>query len=403
MRLAPIAVLFLLTPSLGAQAPACDPGNAGLALPDGFCATRFAEVAGARHLAIAPNGDVFVARRGRTGGMTVLRDADRDGHAERVEEVATGSATGVVYFDGAVFLGHDDRIVRFPWRADRFGVVGPAVEVVAGLPTGGHSATTMAIAPDGAMYVDHGSRGNVCAETPRNRQSPGMRPCPELAERAGVWRYDAAGSGQTPATGRRWATGLRNAMALAVEPSTGMLYAAVHGRDELKAWPGFDENDSAEKPAEEFGAVPEGADYGWPYCFHDPVAGRKVLAPEYGGDGVVQGECARKSQPDIGFPGHWAPMSLAFYDHDRLGPAYRGGAFLAFHGSWNRAPLPQAGYRVVFIPFANGRPTGAHQTFATDADSETGLRASGVAVAPDGALFISSDAAGTIWRVVPNR
>lgn len=402
MRRCPLALLLAAAAPLAAQSATCDRGNAGLALAEGFCATLFAEVPGARHLVVAPNGDVFVAQQGRSGGgMTVLRDADGDGHAERSEQVATGSATGVAFANGAVFLGYSDRILRFPWRADRFGVAGEGAVVVSGLPTGGHSATTLAIGDDGAMYVDHGSAGNACAAAPREARSPGLRPCPELAERAGVWRYDARATGQTPATGRRWATGLRNAMALAIEPTTGALYGATHGRDRLGAWPGFSDEDNAEKPAEEFGLIAEGADYGWPYCYHDPIADRKVLAPEYGGDGVVEGECAEKTQPAIGFPGHWAPLALTFYSEDRFGPAYRGGAFLAFRGSWNRAPLPQAGYRVVFIPFAGGRPTGEYHTFAMDAESETGLRASGVAVAPDGALFISSDAAGKVWRVVP--
>ena len=124
-----------------------------------------------------------------------------------------------------------------------------------------------------------------------------------------------------------------------------------------------------------------------------------MLAPEYGGDGTAQGDCGERTQPAIAFPGHWAPMQLAFYTSDAFGPAYRDGAFLAFHGSWNRAPLPQAGFRVVFIPFADGEPTGEYQTFAVSSDSETGLRPSGVAVGPDGALYIGSDQSGRIYRV----
>jgi glucose/arabinose dehydrogenase len=403
MRLLPLALVLGSAASLaafGGGRAACDPDNGGLTLPDGFCATLFAELSGPRHLVVAPNGDLFVAQSGRSGGgMTVLRDADGDGHAERSEQVATGTATGIAFADEAVFLAHSDRILRFPWRADRFGVAGEGVEVVSGLPAGGsHSAKTLAIGADGAMYVDHGSAGNVCAAS-REANAPGIRPCPELTERAGVWRYDANATGQTPATGSRWATGLRNAMALAIEPTTGTLYGAIHGRDQLKNWPGFSDEDNAEKPAEEFGPILQGADYGWPYCFYDPIERRKVLGPEYGGDGVVQGECADKTQPAIGFPGHWAPLALAFYTHASFGPAYQGGAFLAFHGSWNRAPLPQAGYRVVFVPFRDGRPTGEYSTFATATGSATGLRASGVAVGPDGSLYIASDNAGKVWRV----
>jgi glucose/arabinose dehydrogenase len=105
--------------------------------------------------------------------------------------------------------------------------------------------------------------------------------------------------------------------------------------------------------------------------------------------------------PAIAFPGHYAPLAVAFYSGDAFGARYAGGAFIAFHGSWNRAPLPQAGYRVVFVPFVNGRPQGSYETFATSAKGPTGLRAAGLAVAPDGALFISDDRSGQVWRVTP--
>jgi glucose/arabinose dehydrogenase len=379
---------------------ACDPGNAGLKLPAGFCATLFAEVGGARHVAVSADGVVYVASSARTGGgVTALRDADGDGHAEARAQFGPGGGTGVAVSGDAVYFGMNDRIIRYPRRSGELAPSAEGTVIVSGLPTGGHSATTMALGPDGAIYVDHGSRSNSCQEQDRSDRSPGVRPCPELSERAGVWRYDATRAGQTPTPEARWATGLRNAMALAVNPSTGLLWGAPHGRDQLAANWGFPVETSAEKPAEEFGPIAKGADYGWPYCYFDPITKKKVLAPEYGGDGERQGECADKTQPAIGFPGHWAPMALAFYPSDRFGPAYRGGAFMAFHGSWNRAPLPQAGFRVVFIPFANGQPTGEWSTFAIDAESPTGLRASGVAVGPDGAVYVASDQAGKVWRI----
>ncbi len=381
---------------------ACDPGNAGLKLPDGFCATLFAEIAGARHVAVASNGDVFVASQARSGaGGYALRDTDGDGHADQKEQFATASATGIAVTDAAVYFAPSDRVLRFPRSRDALAPTGEGVVIVSGMPTGGHSAKTMALGPGNALFVDHGSASNTC-QVGREAQSPGQMPCAELPERAGVWRYDATTPGQTSADGKRWATGLRNAMALAIQPGTGQLWGATHGRDQLRNW-GMSEEDNAEKPAEEFGLIAQGADYGWPYCYYDPIAKKKVQAPEYGGDGVKPGECGARTQPAIGFPGHWAPLALAFYDHAAFGPAYRGGAFLAFHGSWNRAPLPQAGYRVVFIPFANGRPTGEYSTFAIDADSPTGLRAAGVAVGPDGALFITSDQSGKVWRITPSR
>lgn len=384
--------------------PACDPGNAGLTLPDGFCATLFAEVPTARHVAVAPDGVVYVSSQAQNvGGVYALRDRDGDGHADDSERFGSGNGTGVAASADAVWFAPADRVIRWDRTPGMLAPEGDGTVIVSGMPTGGHRAKPITLGPDGALYVDHGSASNSCQEQDRRAESPGRRPCPELAVRAGVWRYDANRPGQTPADGERWATGLRNAMALAVNPTTGLLWGATHGRDQLSANWGFSDRDNAEKPAEEFGPIARGADYGWPYCYYDPIEHRKVLAPEYGGDGRKVGECGATTQPSIAFPGHWAPMQLTFYTSDAFGPAYTGGAFLAFHGSWNRAPLPQAGYRVVFIPFRNGQPTGEYSTFAIGADSPTGLRASGVAAGPDGSLYIVSDQAGKVWRVTTTR
>jgi glucose/arabinose dehydrogenase len=382
-----------------APAQACDPDNAGLRLPDGFCATLFAQVPAARHVAVAPDGVVYVASQAQNaGGVHALRDRDGDGHADDQELFGPTGGTGVAVTADAIWFATSDRVIRWDRVAGTLAPRGDGTVIVSGMPTGGHRAKPITLGPDGALYVDHGSASNSCQEQDRRNGSSGRRPCPELAYRAGVWRYDADRAGQTPADGERWATGLRNAMALAVNPTTGVLWGATHGRDRLSAW-GFSDEDNAEKPAEEFGPIAKGADYGWPYCYYDPIEHRKVLAPEYGGDGQRVGACGDKTQPAIAFPGHWAPMQLNFDTSDAFGPAYQGGAFLAFHGSWNRAPLPQAGYRVVFIPFRNGQPTGEYSTFAIDADSPTGLRASGVAVGPEGAVYIASDRAGKVWRV----
>jgi glucose/arabinose dehydrogenase len=188
-------------------------------------------------------------------------------------------------------------------------------------------------------------------------------------------------------------------MALATQPSTGALFAAVHGRDQLSDNWGFSDTVNANNPAEELVRAQSGDDYGWPYCYYSNQYKKKVLAPEYGGDGEKVGRCTAAKNPMVAFPGHWAPMALAFYTSDSFGTRYRGGLFVAFHGSWNRAPLPQQGYRVVFVPFAHGRPTGDYTDFATEKAGPTSLRAAGVAVGPDGSLYISADQNGKIWKV----
>jgi glucose/arabinose dehydrogenase len=160
---------------------------------------------------------------------------------------------------------------------------------------------------------------------------------------------------------------------------------------------------NANNPAEELVRVQQNGDYGWPYCYYSNQYKKKVLAPEYGGDGRKTGRCDTAKDPIVAFPGHWAPMALAFYTSDVFGPKYQGGLFLAFRGSWNRDPLPQEGYRVVFLPFADGRPSGEYSTFATETTGPTSLRATGVAVGPDGSLYISADQNGKIWKVTRAR
>jgi glucose/arabinose dehydrogenase len=398
LLLGPLAAAALLAFHRPAP-PTCDPDNAGLLLPQGFCASLFAAVPGVRHIAVAPNGDVFAAG-GRTG-VTALRDRKGTGHADTSVTFGDGSGTGIALGPDAIYFAPNDRVIRFAWTPGSLTPSDQGTIVVSGLPAGGHTAKTLALAKDGWIFVDHGSGSNSCQQADRAGRSPGKQPCPELPIRAGTWRYNTRRANQTPADGEHWTTGVRNGMALAIEPSTGVLWGAGHGRDQLSDW-GMSAEDNAEKPAEEFGVFAKGADYGWPYCYYDPITKKKMQAPEYGGDGVKQGDCAQKTQPVVAFPGHWAPMSLAFVPTASFGAEYAGGAFLAFHGSWNRAPLPQAGYRVVFIPFKNGSATGQYTTFATGAGGEASLRPSGVAMAPDGsALFIASDAAGKIWRVIP--
>jgi glucose/arabinose dehydrogenase len=382
-------------------APACDPDNGGLVLPKGFCATVYAELRGVRHVVVAPNGDLFAS--GGRAGVTALRDRKHTGHADTTATFGSGTGTGIALGHDAIFFAPNDRVIRFGWTPGSLLPSDAGTVIVSALPVGGHSAKTLALSKDGAsIFVDQGSATNICESHAAGSSKPDhARPCAELPTRAGTWRYDTHKPNQTIADGEHWTTGVRNGMALAVEPTTGVLWGATHGRDELRSAMGASDQDNAEKPAEEFGVFAKGADYGWPYCYYDPIAKRKVQGPEYGGDGIKQGECAGKTQPVIGFPGHWAPLALNFVPaKNAFGPGYTEGAFLAFHGSWNRAPLPQAGFRVVFIPFKNGKAVGTYSTFADGTAGQ--IKISGVAMAPDGsALYIASDGAGKIWRVTP--
>ena len=387
-------------------APRCTPGNGGLTLPPGFCAAIVGDHLGAvRHLVVAPNGDLFAATDGRGGGVLALRDTDGDGVADVTKRFGIGAGgTGIALADGHLYFASDARIVRWEWKAGQLEPAGAPESIVDDLPAGGdHTSKSIVLDGHGRLFVNVGSATNSCQERNRERRSPGRNPCAEVETRAGIWRFSADTPHQTRQSGVHYARGLRNTVALALQPGTGALWGASHGRDQLGDNWGFTDKQNANNPAEEFVQIEQGDDFGWPYCYFSDDAKAKVLAPEYGGDGTRADRCADRKAPALAFPGHWGPMDLAFYPGDGFGPAYAGGAFLAFHGSWNRAPLPQAGYRVVFIPFIDGRPAGTWRDFALGRAGGAGIRPSGLAVGPDGSLYVAADQNGTIWRIFPNR
>jgi glucose/arabinose dehydrogenase len=399
----------------------CAPNNAGITLPAGFCAALFADsVGGARHITVAPNGDVFVAlmtapthseagaSAPSTGGVLALRDSNGDGMADERKTFGDLGGTGIWLHGDHLYADAKTAIVRFPLPAGSLTPSGKQDTIVRGLPTKGHEARNIALDKEGNLYVNVGSKTNACQQKDRVKESPGIDPCTELETRAGIWRYASDKTGQTFSTDQRFATGIRNGEGLTVSTLDGAIYATQHGRDQLSGnWPAkFTNQQSAELPAEEFMRVEQGDDFGWPYCYYDQKQRKRVLAPEYGGDGKEVGRCADKKPPLATFPGHWAPMSAVFYTASQFPARYRGGVFIAFHGSWNRAPLPQEGYRVVFVPFADGKLTGDYETFADgfaagklqpDAAEH---RPVGLAQAPDGSLYITDDQKGRIWKVV---
>ncbi len=397
------------------QALACDPDNGGITLPEGFCALVVADNIGrARHLVVRNNGDIYVAlRRLQNGhGIAALRDTSGDGRADIIAYFGEVPGTGIDIRDGYLYFAPDTALLRYRLVEGELLPQEPPELVVGGLPERRqHAAKPFAFDEAGYVYINIGAPSNACQSRDRQRGVPGMDPCPLLERYGGIWRFRADVLGQRQDDGLRYATGIRNAVAIAWNPFAAALYVVQHGRDQLNTlWPEyFDAEDNANLPAEEFFRVDEGDDFGWPYCYYDPIQNKKVLAPEYGGDGRTVGRCAQFEDPIVAYPAHWAPNDLIFYDGTQFPERYRGGAFIAFHGSWNRAPLPQAGYNVVFQPMnPDGTPAGDWEVFAdgfagTDQIRSTGdakHRPMGLAIGPDGSLYISDSVRGRIWRVI---
>jgi glucose/arabinose dehydrogenase len=398
----------------GTTSGKCDADNGGLILPTGFCAVVVVKNVGhARHMAVRPNGDLYVAldnRTGVTGAVLALRDTDGDGRADIQQRFGPTGGNGVAWGEGQLYFAPNDRILRYDFLGNDLLPTGTETVIVSGLPdTFDHPRKTVVLDGQGGMFVNIASASNSCQVEDRTDFSPGIDPCPELPIRSGVWHFSATATGQTQADGVRFATELRNMNALAINPADGKLYGAQNGRDQLfDNWSTlFDERDDALLPAEELFLIEQGKAYGWPYCYYDGVKNRKVLAPEYGGDGDLVGRCADRELPIADYPAHWAPLGMQFYTGTQFPLRYQGGLFIAWHGSRFDPRLQPAGpgFIVTFTPWLNGKPSGKFETFADGfaQGDPTPLGAAhrpvSVAQGIDGSLFISDDKAGWIWRV----
>src|SRR5258708_1259978 len=410
-----------------ANASACKGDDSGLKLPAGFCATSFADGIGhARRLAVQDVGIAYVNTwSGRyyggdtppaLGFLVALKDTSGAGKADVNERfgatVQSGGAggTGIGIYKGWLYAELNDKILKYPLKKGAV-LPGEASQVVvSGLPLGGdHPMHPFAIDANGDLYIDVASATNSCQEKNRTLKSPGINPCTELETRGGVWRYDAKKTNQVFSPAGRYATGIRNAEGFGVDAIGHRIFVTQHGRDQLHTnWPDIikDPDQEATLPSEEVLLLKQGGDYGWPLCYHDPFLPGLVLAPEYGGDGKTAGACAQKIPPTAYLPAHWAPNGMGLYDQKQFPAHYRQGLFIAFHGSWNRAPYAQGGYNVVYQALSGAKPSGKCEIFAdgfAGSDKSPGKaahRPSGLAVGPDGSLYVSDDVAGRIYRVV---
>lgn len=393
-----------------------DEDKGGLILGTGFQSYVIAEDLGrARHLAVRENGDIYVNLREANdqGGIAALRDTDGDGRADEIEYFSDFGGTGMAFYDGNLYASNDSTVFRYSFIGDNLlpeNAEAPDT-IVSGLPVQtSHAAKSFTFDDKGYLYVNIGAPSNACQEQDRTKGSPAMDPCPLLERHGGVWRFDASKIGQTQMEdGYRYSTGIRNAVALQFNPLDGHVYAVQHGRDMLNGlFPDmYTTEESVEQPAEEMFRLSDGADFGWPYCYFDGTQNKRLTAPEYGGDKQSSDRCEGTVAPVATFEAHMAPNDLLFYTGDQFPESYKGTALIAFHGSWNRAPLGQKGYFVAMQPFENGDPSGEYQILADgfagvdkiEAPSDAKHRPTGLALAPDGTVIISDSVTGKIWRV----
>lgn len=391
-----------------------DVNNGGITLPEKFAAIVVVDTLGSgRHMAVNDNGDIYLHLRSpTTEGKTImaLRDTTGDGRADIIQGFSDIPGTGIEIHNGYLYYSDRTHIYRSHLRDGEL-LPEEARDTLVTLVDGqGHMEKPFTFDGKGGMYVNVGSYTKNCEMQLRSPDSKGNDPCTELETRAGIWKFDDNTLNQTQDLAHRFATGIRNAVALTWDNQTNKLYAAAHGRDDLhRFWPAvYTEEQNLELPAEIFIDVSEGDDFGWPYCYYDHLQGKMITNPEYGGDGKKSDRCEGVKQPLVGFPGHWGPNDILIYQGNMFPEKYRHGAFIAFHGSWNRLGHEQQGYKVVFVPMKDGKPSGDWEVFADgfagsgpiNNPGSAAFRPTGLAEGPDGSLYISDSQHGRIWRIV---
>ncbi|MEJ7911654.1 MAG: sorbosone dehydrogenase family protein [Chitinophagaceae bacterium] len=347
--------------------------------PAGFEVTKFAEgLNSPRWSYVTPGGDILVSqsktnKESSPNNILLLRDTDKDGDIDMKETFMSGlkQPLGMLVLNDWLYIGHTDGIYRYPYKAGQTQVTDPGKKILDLTPDGynNHWTRNIIASKDGSkLYVSSGSASNV-----------GENGMDKEIRRANILQINPDGTGE-----KIFAAGLRNPVGMDWEPVTGALWTAVNERDHL----------GDDLVPDYITSVKEGGFYGWPYAYFGPNEDprRKGERPDL---------VAKTLVPDVAVGAHTASLGLAFYTGNKFPQKYQGGAFIGQHGSWNRSRF--AGYKVVFVPFMNGKP-GKPEDFLTGfiADEEKGEvygKPVGVTVLPDGSMLVADDASNVIWKV----
>jgi glucose/arabinose dehydrogenase len=404
-------VTLVVAATLSAAAIAQATKEPVITLPGGFRSDVVAKNLGrARHLTVNSNGDIYIKlERLHDGkGIIRLRDKNGDGRIDDTTGFAGYTGTGIAIKNGYLYASSNSEVYRYKFNGTNLDTASRETIVTGLVDRRQHASKSITLDNAGNLYVNIGAPSNVCQEKDRATGEPGQDPCPLLETTGGIWQFKADKQNQSYAEGVRYATGLRNVVGLDWNAATNTLFAMQHGRDGLQDYKIFPDSVAVELPAEVMVEVTRAGDnFGWPYCFYNQFEGKNVLNPEYGGDGKTAGRCADVKAPVVAFPGHLAPNALLFYTGNQFPEKYRNGAFVAFHGSWNRAPLNQQGFFVAFVPFKDGKPSGKWEVFANGfagseaitAPRQAVYRPCGLAQGPDGSLYVSDDVKGNVWKI----
>ncbi len=385
---------------------------APLKLPQGFTVhTIIDSSAKARDIVVTPQGLIYVKlSRPKNGKAILVLKEGPDGKATITGGFGNYNGTGLYLKNGYLYASSNEAVFRYQLN-DKNEVIHPEKPetVISGLKMGRqHETKSIVLDNDGNIYVNIGSPLNSCQEKDRQPGSLGIPGCPLLDSAGGIWQFSADKLNQSYPEGTRYATGLRNVVGMDWNRQNNTLFVMQHGRDQLHdIFPDlYTQKQSAELPAECMYMIKKGDNAGFPFTYYDPFLKKNIQAPEYGGDGKKEGSPEYIS-PVVAFPAHLAPNGLLFYTGNQFPEKYRNGAFVAFHGSWNRTPEKQEGFMVAFVPFKDGKPSGDWEVFANGfagvpevlSPRQAKHRPCGLAQGSDGALYVTDDVKGTIYKI----